>query len=75
LDVDATVQDLGDHGFEFAIADQGVAADDRKVQRFDAVDDFEHAIDQGLAFEIGEAAQIYAPAQVAVVVGITAGAA
>jgi hypothetical protein len=75
LDVDAALEQEGDHGFDFAIADEGVAADEGEVEGFEAVDDFEDAIDEGLALAVGEAAEGGAAAEVAVVIGVTARAA
>jgi hypothetical protein len=75
LDVDAALEEEGDHGFNFAVTDEGVAADEREVEGFEAVDDFEDTIDEGLALAVGEAAEGGAAAEVTVVIGVTARAA
>jgi hypothetical protein len=64
---------LRQQDLEFAVTDKGVASDNRHVERLMLVDHLEHARDQFLSFEIGQAAQVCAP-KMSVFVGVAPGA-
>ena len=53
LDVNAATVELGQEGFELAISDEGVAADEGDVERFVLIDQCEHFLDQLFPFEVG----------------------
>ena len=57
LDVNATVVELGQDGFEFAIPDEGVAADERDVERSMLVDYSEDVFDESVLFVIRQLAK------------------
>jgi hypothetical protein len=75
LDMDTALEEEGDHGFDFAVADERVAADEGEVEGLESIDDFEDAIDEGLALTVSKAAEGGAATEVAVVIGVTARAA
>ncbi len=71
LDVDAARKQKRDELLQFAVADEGIAADDGEVEGLEAVNGVEDAIDEGLAFAIAERAKGYAAAEMGRVIGIT----
>jgi hypothetical protein len=73
--MDTALEEEGDHGFDFAVADERVAADEGEVEGLESIDDFEDAIDKGLALTVSKAAEGGAATEVAVVIGVTARAA
>lgn len=73
LDVDSARQQRWNHQLQFTIADQGVATDDRQVQRLDAIDNFKYSIYESLASSIVQVAQRRSAAEMGVVVRVTAG--
>jgi hypothetical protein len=46
LDVNSSIEQQRNHQLELAIADQRVTPHDRQMQRLEAVDDLENAVDQ-----------------------------
>jgi len=57
LDVNAAVVELGQDGFEFAIPDEGVAADERDVERSMLVDYSKDVFDESVLFVIRQLAK------------------
>jgi outer membrane receptor protein involved in Fe transport len=74
LHVDSARQQRWDHQLQFTIADQGVATDDRQVQRLDAIDNFKYSIYKSLASAIVQVAQCWSAAEMGVVIRVTTGA-
>ena len=70
LAVDAHVGQPRQQHVQLAEADQGLAADDRQVDGPVLGDNLEHAVDEGLALEIGKRPQRLPAAQVLVAVGV-----
>ena len=66
---------LGQDLVQLPEADQRLAADDRDVDRLLLVDDREDAVDQFLAFVVGDLAKRDVAAEVLVTVGVAARAA
>ena len=61
---------------QFTISHERLTADDRQMQWPQAIDDAEHAVDQGLALEIANLARsVDAAAEMLVVVCVTTGTA
>src|SRR5262245_54109636 len=75
LNVDAARRQDRQQRLKFAIAHEGFAADDRQVERLEAIDDTEHAVDERLAFEIAHLAERHAAAEMFVVIRVAAGTA
>jgi hypothetical protein len=69
--VNASLEQLRDHGLEFAVPNQRIAAHYRQMQRADAVNHFKYAIYEFLAFSIMQAAQCHSASQMAVLIGVT----
>jgi len=72
LHVQAALRQLRQQHVELAIADERLAADERHVQRLQPIDDFDDAVDEGLALSIGQRSECLAAAKVFVAVGVTA---
>jgi hypothetical protein len=72
LYVDSPSQQLRNHQLQFAIPNQGVASDDRKMQGTYAVYQFKYTVYEFLPFAIVQAAQSGPSTQMSVVVRITA---
>ena len=75
LRVDAALLHLRQNLLQFAVADQGVASDERNMQRLVLIDHCQHIAHQRVALEVRKLAQFSARAQVRRVEGIAAGAA
>jgi hypothetical protein len=75
LYMDAALHQKRQQNFQFAKADQGIATDDGKVQGLQAIDDFQNAVDKGLATIIVQFAQGLAAAEMAVFIGVATGTA
>ena len=74
LNMNATVDKLRQESVDLAVANQGITANDREVERLVSVDQLEDPSYQFLAFEVGQATQVRR-AQVVIFVSVTTGAA
>lgn len=70
LHVDSTCEQLRNERFEFAITNQRIAADQRQMQGLEAINNFEDAVDEGLAVTIVQVAQRLSAAQMRSVVSV-----
>lgn len=62
LHVNAATEQLRDQSLHLAISHQRIAADERKVERVKAIDDFQHAVDESLSPAIIHFAERYSAA-------------
>jgi hypothetical protein len=67
-----TLDQLRQQDLEFAVPDERVASDNRQMERAMLIHHVEHAGDQFLSFEIGQAAQVRGP-EMGVFVGVAPG--
>ena len=75
LGVDAAALNLRDELLELAVADHGIAADQRDVEGLHLVEQSEDAGDELVAFVVGELAQFGGAAEMGSVKGVAAGTA
>jgi hypothetical protein len=77
LDVNAPAMELGQDGFEFAISDEGIAADEGDVERAILVDYAEEVFDQRVLFVIRQLAKgdVAFSAEMGWIEGVTPGTA
>src|SRR4051794_39701703 len=73
--MNAPIKQLRDHSLQLTVANQRIAADQGKMQRFKAVDQFQNTVDQCLTFAIMQVAQHGSTAQMCVIIRITSGTA
>ena len=73
--MDAHPGELRQQHVEFAEAHERFAPDDRELDRAVPRDEIEHAVDEGLALEVGELPKHDAAAEMIVAVGVAARAA
>jgi hypothetical protein len=71
--MDAAARQNRQQRVELFVADEGLTADDRQMQRTMLVDEREDTVDQLLPFEIADLPQRQLTAQMIVAVGVAAG--
>jgi len=69
--MDAPMAKLRKHFVQFAVSHQGIAADDRKVQGLEAIDQLQHPLHQLVAFSVRQLPKSDFAAQMALIVCVT----